>query len=129
VYVPDSGSDTVTVIDPRTFRTVDTFATDRQPQHIVPSYDLRTLWVLANKGNTLTPIDAATGEAGAPVPVDDPYNLYFTPDGRSAIVVAEAHRRLDFRDPQTMELKGSIAVPECEGINHADYSDDGDYLI
>ena len=34
----------------------------------------------------------------------DPYNLYFTADGRRAIVVAEAHRELDFREPHTMRL-------------------------
>ena len=35
--------------------------------------------------------------------------MYFTPDGKSAIVVAEALKRLDFRDPQTMALQSSIA--------------------
>ena len=55
--------------------------------------------------------------------------MYFTPDGKSAIVVAEARKRLDFRDPQTMELQRSLAVPECAGINHADFSIDGRYAI
>ena len=31
--------------------------------------------------------------------------MYFTPDGKSAIVVAEAFKRLDFRDPHTMALQ------------------------
>src|SRR5262249_39488263 len=60
---------------------------------------------------------------------DDPYNMYFSPDGRSAIVVAEALKRLDFRDPQTMALQRSIAAPECAGINHADFSIDGKFAI
>ena len=56
--------------------------------------------------------------------------MYFTPDGKSAIVVAEAHKRLDFRDPQTMALQYSIlATPECAGINHADFSIDGRFAI
>jgi DNA-binding beta-propeller fold protein YncE len=90
---------------------------------------LATLWVLDNQGNNVIPIDPATGDHGAPLPVEDPYNLYFTPDGASAIVVAEAKRRLDFRDPHTMALTGSLDVPECGGINHADYSADGLYLL
>ncbi len=61
--------------------------------------------------------------------MDDPYNMYFTPDGRSAIVVAEALKRLDFRDPHTMALQSSLAVPECAGINHADFSIDGRFVI
>jgi DNA-binding beta-propeller fold protein YncE len=55
--------------------------------------------------------------------------MYFTPDGRSAVVVAEALKRLDFRDPQTMALQSSLSVPECKGINHADFSIDGRFAI
>jgi DNA-binding beta-propeller fold protein YncE len=55
--------------------------------------------------------------------------MYFTPDGKSAIVVAEARKRLDFRDPQTMELQYSIDTPGCPGLNHADFSLDGRYAI
>ncbi len=77
------------------------------PQHVVPSWDLRTLWVANNAENTnkgsLTPIDPKTGKPGKPIAVDDPYNMYFSPDGKSAIVVAEAMKRLDFRDPQDDE--------------------------
>ena len=51
--------------------------------------------------------------------------MYFSPDGKSAIVVAEGFRRLEFRDPQTMALKSVLPVPQCHGINHADFSLDG----
>jgi YVTN family beta-propeller protein len=133
VYVPNLRSDDVYVIDPSTFKVVDRFHVGRSPQHVVPSWDLRTLWVTNNaEGRTdgsLTPIDPRTGKPGTALPVDDPYNMYFTPDGKSAIVVAEAHKRLDFRDPRTMALQGSLDVPECGGINHADYSIDGRYAI
>jgi YVTN family beta-propeller protein len=129
VYVPNGRSNTVSVIDPATRTVVGTFKTGAEPQHIVPSYDLKTLWELDNQGNRLVPINATTGERGAPIKVEDPYNLYFTPDGSSAIVVAEAFRRLDFRDPQTMELTSSLAVPGCGGINHTDYDGSGSYMV
>src|SRR6266571_949553 len=87
VYVPNSHDGSVTVIDPRRYRVVRTFPTGDLPQHVVPSYDLTTLWVANNRGNSLTPIDPVTGREGTGVPVADPYNLYFTPDGRLAIVV------------------------------------------
>src|SRR5256886_10022475 len=98
VYVPNSHDGSVTVIDPRRYRVVRTFPTGDLPQHVVPSYDLTTLWVANNRGNSLTPIDPVTGREGTRVPVADPYNLYFAPDGRLAIVVAERRRELDFRD-------------------------------
>ena len=129
VYVPNGVSDTVSVIDQGTMQVISTLRVGREPQHIVPSYDLKTLWVLNNQGNTVIPIDAAAGHTGAAIPVDDPYNLYFTPDGMRAVVVAERHRRLDFRDPHTMALTDSLSVPECAGINHMDYAGDGSYAL
>ncbi|MEV0423818.1 hypothetical protein [Streptosporangium canum] len=123
VYVPNSESDTVTVIDPRTYQVLRTFKVDRRPQHVVPSWDLKTLWVNNNDGNSLTPIDPMTGKPGKPVSVDDPYNLYFTPDGRNALVMAERENRLDFLDPHTMRLQHSMHMP-CRGINHADFTVD-----
>jgi YVTN family beta-propeller protein len=133
VYVPNLKSNDVYVIDPATLKVVDRFRVGINPQHIVPSYDLKTLWVTNNaEGRTdgsLTPIDPATGKPGKSIAVDDPYNMYFTPDGRSAVVVAEALKRLDFRDPHTMALQRSIQVPQCAGINHADFSIDGKFAI
>jgi len=133
VYVPHVKSNDVYVIDPATFKVVDRFKVGINPQHVVPSWDLRTLWVANNaEGRTdgsLTPIDPRTGKPGRTIKVDDPYNMYFSPDGKSAIVVAEALKRLDFRDPQTMALQSSLPVPDCPGINHADFSIDGRYAI
>jgi DNA-binding beta-propeller fold protein YncE len=94
----------------------------------VPAWDLRTLWVTNDLSNTLTPIDPATGRPGRPVPVADPYNLYFTPDGHQAIVVAERLRRLDFRDPHSMRLRRSLAMP-CRGVDHLDFTADGRLLL
>jgi YVTN family beta-propeller protein len=128
VYVPNSGSNTVDVIDPHTFRIVRNFKVGRQPQHVTPSYDLKTLWVLNDLGDSLTRIDPWTGVERETVSVKDPYNMYYTPDGKYAIVVAERVHRLDFRDPGTMKLAVSVPVP-CRGIDHIDFAADGRYLI
>ena len=133
IYVPNLRSDTVSVIDPASYKVIDTLPVGRSPQHVVPSWDLKTLWVTNNaegrSDGSLTPIDPLTGKAGKAVEVDDPYNMYFTPDGKEAIVVAEAHARLDFRDAHTMQLRSSLDAPECKGINHADFAIDGRYAI
>lgn len=133
VYVPNRSANTVSVIDPSTLKVVNTLKVGVDPQHIVPSWDLQTLWVANNaEGRTdgsLTPINPRTGKTGASIPVDDPYNLYWSPEGRYAIVVAEAFKRLDFRDPQSMKLEFSIETPACAGINHADFSMDGRYAV
>ena len=133
VYVPNLKSEQVYVIDPDQLKVVDRFPVGRTPQHVVPSWDLQTLWVTNNgqRGleGSLTPIDPKTGKPGPAIQVADPYNLYFLPNGRAAIVVAERLRRLDFRDPQEMALQQSLPTPQCPGVNHADFSIDGKYAI
>jgi YVTN family beta-propeller protein len=133
VYVPNLRSNEVYVIDPVSHQVIDRFPVGFLPQHVVPAWDLQTLWV-ANNGRrrtdgSLTPIDPKTGRPGPRVLVADPYNMYFTPDGKSAIVVAERLKRLDFRDPRTLALQESVPTPACSGINHADFSIDGRYAI
>ena len=133
VYVPNRSSNDVWVIDPTSLKVIDKFKVGVHPQHVVPSWDLKTLWVNNNaegrNDGSVTPIDPTTGKPGKTIPVDDPYNMYFTPDGSAAIIVAEARKRLDFRHPQTMAMKYSIDTPNCPGINHADFSIDGRYAI
>ena len=133
VYVPNLRSNDVYVVDPQAMKVVDRFKVGIDPQHIVPAWDLRTLWVTNNaegrSDGSLTPIDPKSGKPGKAILVDDPYNMYFTPDGKSAIVVAEARRRLDFRDPKTMAAQYSIDVPGCPGVNHADFAIDGRFVI
>jgi YVTN family beta-propeller protein len=129
VYVPNSDSNTVDVIDQRTFKVVRHFSVGDLPQHVVPAYDLKTLYVTNDVGNSLTPIDPNTGKPSAKtIAVDDPYNMYFTPDGRYAIVVAERLHRLDFRDAHSFALQHALALP-CSGADHLDFSADGAYAI
>ncbi|MCZ4123143.1 YncE family protein [Streptomyces sp. H39-S7] len=128
VYVPNSNDNTVSVIDPKTYKVIRTFPVDEQPQHVVPSWDLKTLWVNNNRGHTLTPINPANGEVGKTVDVHDPYNLYFTPNGKYAVVMASLDRELVFRDAHTMAVKKTVPV-SCYGVNHADFSPDGRYFI
>ncbi len=133
VYVPNHSSNTVSVIDQATMKVIDTFSVGLGPQHIIPSWDLKTLWVANNASNTthgaMTPIDPVTSKPGSSMEVDDPYNMYFLPDGSQAIIVDEAYKRLDIRDPHTMKLIAEIPTPNCHGINHADYSADYIYAI
>jgi len=128
VYVPNSLSNTVTEISPHTYKIIRTFAVSRQPNHITPSWDGSVLWVNNTDGYSLTPINPKTGKPGRPVAVADPYNLYFTPDGKSAMVMAEALARINFLNPRTMKLRYSMPVT-CAGVNHLDFTANGRYAV
>ena len=133
IYVPNLKSSDVYVIDPEKFEVVDHYNVGGNPQHIIPSWDMKTLWVAGSAERRLSgmliPIDPKTGKPGQTIKVEDAYNLYFTPDGKEAIVVAEALKRLEFRDPQTMQMHSALSTPQCVGLNHADFSSDGKYAI
>jgi len=128
IYVPNSLSNTVDVIDPSTYKVVSSFAVGGLPQHVVPSYDLAHLYVTNDNGNSLTEIDPRTGKPVRTIPVTDPYNMYFTPDGRYAIVVAERLQELDFRDAHTFALDNVVHTP-CSGVDHMDFTADGRYAL
>lgn len=128
VYVPDTLSGTVDVIDPASYRVVRRLRVGESPQHIAPAWDLRHLFVDNTYSNTLTVIDPATGKPTRTIPVEDPYNLYFTPDGRRAIVVSERRQELDFRTPHAWRLIKRLPIPG-HGVDHLDFTSDGRLLV
>lgn len=115
LYVPDGRG--VYVIEPGRFRVVGRIAV--AASRVVPSWDLRRLWALV--GGALVPLEGT--KPGVPVRTAAS-GLYFTPDGRDALVLGR--RRLEVGDPQSMRLRASIPLP-C-AAEYADFSHDGAFL-
>jgi len=129
IYVPESGGDHVDVIDPNTYKVIDRYLSGSNPQHIVPAWNLETLYATNDLGNSLTAINPYTSlREGPNIPVTDPYNMYFTPDGKYAIVVEEAQQILAFRNPTTFALEKSVSV-DCPGVDHGDFAADGTFAV
>lgn len=128
IYVPNAQGNSVSVIDPAKMAVIRTIPAGKEPQHVVPSYDLNMLYATNDLNDTLTQIDPKTGQFVKTIRVADPYNMYYTPDGKHAIVVAERLKRLDFRDPKTLAMVKSVPVP-CKGVDHIDFSADGKYFL
>ena len=109
VYVPHVQSNDIYVIDPTTFKVIDKYKVGLNPQHVVPSWDMQTLWVTNNAERTnkgsLTPIDPKTGKPGKAIPVHDPYNMYFSPDGKTR------HRRRGGREAPRLPRREDDGVP------------------
>jgi DNA-binding beta-propeller fold protein YncE len=129
LYVPDSGGTTTTVVDQRTHRIVRVIDSGQLSQHVNPSYDLRTLFVDASAANHLLTIDPSTGKPERRVAVPRPYNVYFTPDGKQAVVMVEQYNRILFADPRTFMPLDRLQVPGCSGPNHADFSANGRSMV
>jgi YVTN family beta-propeller protein len=128
VYVPNTKSGTVDEIDPKTFKIVKVLKVGGVPHHVTPSWDLKSLYVDNPGSGTLQGIDPRTGRRTETIDVPSPYNLYFTPDGTKALVVAEYHQLVQFRDRKTWKVLKDVAIPWA-GVDHMDFSANGRYLL
>ena len=126
--MPNTQSNTVQVYDQKTYKLLRTVKVAREPQHVVPSYDLKTLYANSDLGNSLMPFDAKTGKPGKRIPLLDPYNLYFTPNGKYAVVMQERMKQIAFADPHTFKIKKTLKT-KCAGVNHADWTADGNTFV
>jgi YVTN family beta-propeller protein len=130
LYVPNSfGAPRTTVIDQRTHRIVRVLRTGALSQHVSPSWDLRTLYVEASEANRLVAIDPRTGRVERRIPVRRPYNLYFSPDGRQSVVMAEQDDDIVIADPHRFTRRAVVHDRSCHGPNHADFSANGRFFV
>jgi DNA-binding beta-propeller fold protein YncE len=131
IYVPDSSPSgtTVTVISQRTKKVVRTLHVGYLSQHVVPSYDLQHLYVNSSVSDQLIEINPRTGREGRHISVPRPYNLYFTPDGKQAVVMVEEHNQIQFSDPKTFRPEHTVQTAGCRGPNHADFSANGRFMV
>jgi DNA-binding beta-propeller fold protein YncE len=131
LYVPNGIPGTVEVIDPTSYRIIRRINLGYRtfPEHVTPSWDMRTLYVDTSSASELAVIDPSTGTLRRVIRnVKHPYNLYFTPDGRYAIDVAEYLDQLRFYNPHTWKLVKVLRIPGS-GPDHLDFSADGSYLL
>ena len=129
LYVPDSGGSTVTVINQRTRRIVRVIPVGYLSQHVVPSYDLRTLITNSSVADALIEVDPRTARKTRTLPMPRPYNLYFTPDGKTAVVMVEQHNTIRFASPHRFRKIKDIRPKGCVGPNHADFSANGRFFV
>jgi DNA-binding beta-propeller fold protein YncE len=128
VYVPHENGGDIAVIDPLSRTVIDRFAVGPTPHHVTPAHDLSSLYVNVMGGSRLVQLDPHAGRPIRSLPVAVPYNLYFTLDGRLAIVAAEPNNRLDFYDPGSWRAVARLPIP-ASGVDHLDLSAEGSYLL
>jgi YVTN family beta-propeller protein len=129
LYVPDSQGSTVTVIDQRTRKVVRVIPAGYLSQHVVPSYDLSTLYTNSSVADELVRINPRTAVREGTIPMPRPYNLYFTPDGKTAVVMIEQYDTIRFADAHTFRTIKDLTYPGCRGPNHADFSGNGRFFV
>ncbi|RFS86335.1 hypothetical protein D0T12_06985 [Actinomadura spongiicola] len=115
----------IDVLDPGTLQVMERVRAGAAAARIVPSSDSRRLWVVDRAHGVLVAVGVDGGERGRPVRVKGAAGLYFTRDGRDALVLSP--RRLGVRDPVTMRARAAVPLPCAAG--HADFTADGSALV
>ena len=132
LFVTNTKSDSVSIIDTDTLETVGTIPLGQgKPNRIVFHPDGRTAWVVYDKSHDLGVIDAEAGKLIKRVRIGgNPYNLAFTPDGSHLLVLDwssdTSSDEVIFYDLKAEKIAGRVDVSTWPA--HAIFSRDSTLL-
>jgi len=111
VYVTNTASNTVSVIDPLTNEVTDTINVGTEPRGIAVSPDGSTVYVTNLGSNTLSIIHRDTNTVTDTIPVgDSPIGLAVAPDGKKVYVVNGLDNTVSVINATTKTLTDTIRV-------------------
>jgi DNA-binding beta-propeller fold protein YncE len=103
-FVINSGGASVSVIDMATQKELRRIPALREPHHYALTPDGKSLLIGDTVGNELLFLDPATGAVQRRMPCVDPYQLWFSPDGRFLVVNGLARNQVDVYDGTSLQL-------------------------
>jgi YVTN family beta-propeller protein len=112
IYITNSASDTVDVIDSATNKVVQVISGIEVPHGVNFSPDGKRVYISNESERVLDVVDQRTGKILTKVPLSGhPNNIAVTKDGRQVVIcIAEAPGALDVVDTATLKLVKSIPV-------------------
>ncbi len=124
----------VYVIDPATLKVIDKFKVGLNPHHIVPSWDMKTLWVAntaeeheERQRDADRPEDRQGRQGGSRSRIRTTCTSRRTASSRSSSPKPTSASTSAIRRRWRCSIK--LDLPDCAGVNHADFSIDGHYAI
>ena len=96
IFVLNSASATINIVDPKTWEVKDTIPTGKEPHHMYLSPDEKSLIVANAASDSLTFLDPQTAKVQRTVRgIRDPYHLRFSPDMKWFITAANRLNHID----------------------------------
>ncbi len=123
VLVVNSASASLSVVDMATRREVRRIPVLREPHHVMLTPDRRDLLVGDTVGNELLDLDPGTYALRRRIPVADPYQLGFSPDGKLLVINGLARAQVDILDAASMKLVKRFPLKTMP--SHMAFSPDG----
>ncbi|MFT8646148.1 YncE family protein [Gluconacetobacter sp.] len=121
-FVLNSADATISEFDIDTHQEVRRVSVLREPHHTAPTPDGKYLLVGDTAGNMLFFLDAVTGERLKQIPLADPYQLQFSPDGRFFTIAGLARNQVDIYDGSDYHLLHRLHVDAMP--SHMNYAPD-----
>lgn len=121
-FVINSGGASISVIDMATQQEVRRIPALREPHHWALTPDGKSLLIGDTVGNELLFLDPATGAVQRRMPCVDPYQLWFSPDGRFLVVNGLARNQIDVYDGASLKLLKRFSIASMP--SHLAYAPD-----
>ena len=121
-FVIDSGAAAISLVDVTTLQEIRRVPVLREPHHMALTPDHRFLLIGDTVGNQLIFCDPISGEIVRRVAMPDPYQLQFSPDGKTLVVTELARNRVDIYDADSYHLRFRLALASLP--SHINFSPD-----
>ena len=121
-FVLNSADASISEIDIDSRREVRRIAVLREPHHMATTPDASSLVVGDTSGNALFFLDPVTGAMQRHIPLSDPYQISYSPDGKWLTVAGLARNQVDIYDAARMTL--AHRIPAASMPSHLNYSPD-----
>lgn len=129
VIVLNSNDDTLSLVDPKTGTEVKRVPIGRGPHHMMALPDDSALLIGLTTVNQLLVVDRRTGAVTKRIPMMDPYQLGFSPDGKYFVTTALRQDFVDIYPGQlTDNIKPIARVKSGSMPSHLAFSPDSRYV-
>ncbi|MDS4016388.1 MAG: YncE family protein [Candidatus Accumulibacter sp.] len=108
----NSGDGTISLIDTETYQVTGKATVCKEPHHLLPTPDDKSLIVACAAANQLVFFDPASGREQKRIrDISDPYHLGYSPDRKWFVVNSLRLDRVDLYDPVDFRLKARLPAP------------------
>ena len=120
LYVPDHGSQNLSVIDTRTNSVATVIVVPPNPHWVAFTPDGRRAYVANHESNLVSVVDTVSNTVIAKIPVGlSPHSVAITPDGREAFVADYDAKSVSVIDTRSDTVTATMAVgtnPQCVAV-------------
>ncbi|MFC5475351.1 cytochrome D1 domain-containing protein [Paraherbaspirillum soli] len=125
VVVLNSRDATISLLDQATYKEISTFPVGKEPHHLMPTPDNKSLIVAAATGDSLYFLDPKTGQIQSQVKdIVDPYQIGFSPNQKWFITTGLRLDRIDIYGYDGKNLKLAKRLPLPAMPSHMAFSAD-----